>query len=254
MLMPFSSQILLCPCPCPHAVLHVLPRSLSGIPIHHSFPYSQTVAAALGPPNGPLMGFLVLKELAEQLSDTQFQEVDAVFGGGHLVFGAAGGNHAGGPDSSDGDESEGSGSEAGSDDFGGSLGEEGAGDDAASSEGGVDVGGAAGSGVGCMEPGVLALVVQGPVVACIDSLGNILLRDYTAGVPGPEVLCRFCASPAQHAAASSGGGFGGGEAAGGSSASAAVGTGGEEFAERGTTPEAPAAAAEQLSKLKFWRQ
>jgi hypothetical protein len=86
------------------------------------------------------------------------------------------------------------------------------------------------SGQGCIEPGVLALAVQGPMVACVDSMGNFLLRDFTAGVPGPELL-RKCAVPKAAAAAGSAEG-----PAGGCDAASA------------------ADVAQQLLHLKFWQK
>jgi hypothetical protein len=87
------------------------------------------------------------------------------------------------------------------------------------------------SGQGCVEPGVLALAVQGPMVACVDSMGNFLLRDFTAGVPGPSLLRKFAGSGAAAAAASGSGGLAG-----------------------GSEGVSAAEVAQQLSHLKFWQK
>lgn len=42
------------------------------------------------------------------------------------------------------------------------------------------------SSAGRIEPGVTAMAVQGGVIACVDALGNVLVRDFATGTPTAE--------------------------------------------------------------------
>ena len=273
--------------------------SLSGINLHPSYlPYkaaSQALSCNFGGAHE------AVQQLIDQLSDRQAEEAVAIRSG-EVLPGFAGHNHHADP--AEWDDS----SDAGSvDEVGGGFGatlhdlSDGYDDNESSSETSSDINGQAGSAVGmqgvvshsvaarrdggagrvssgegCIEPGVLALAVQGPVVGCIDSLGNYLLRDFSAGVPGPQALQSFAAHSASAGAAGAcvGAVDGVGAVGGGASAptgfngSAGVGSanvdverghsyqpvGSEAASTEGSTAAAAAAAAEQLSKLKFWRQ
>jgi hypothetical protein len=79
--------------------------------------------------------------------------------------------------------------------------------------------------------------VQGPVVACIDSLGNFMLRDHTIGLPGPGLVKAFAApGPAAVGNKQQDGGV------------VALGPG------SGTPDAAAGVAVEEMWRLKFWRQ
>jgi hypothetical protein len=124
---------------------------------------------------------------------------------------------------------------------------------------------------GCIEPGVLAVAVHGPVIACIDNLGSFWLRDFTAGVPCVGLLQSVAGAHADSDAAAvteraegvsavqtrptgSGSFWSGGSVAG---ATGSEGGRSEQqgrqaaSAERCTTEADVCYAAEQLSRLKF---
>lgn len=194
---------------------------LSGICLHPTAQPYLEAAAALGPLSG---ADLAIEALIDQLPEKQAAEADAI------LAGAAG---------SDSDADEGFATE---DYFWGGSGSYASSDAESGSTVSVEAAATAGSGrgsgstrwKGCIEPGVAALSVQGPVIACVDSLGNFLLRDFTAGSPRPELVQAF-AAPALAAGSKQ---LDGGAALG-------PGSG---------TPEAAAAAVEEMSHLKFWRQ
>jgi hypothetical protein len=45
--------------------------------------------------------------------------------------------------------------------------------------------------VGRIEPGVIAMAVQGGVIACVDALGNVLIRDFATGTPTLEQVRQY---------------------------------------------------------------
>jgi len=47
------------------------------------------------------------------------------------------------------------------------------------------------SSAGRIEPGVTAMAVQGGVIACVDALGNVLVRDFATGTPTAEQVQQF---------------------------------------------------------------
>lgn len=172
---------------------------------------------------------LAIEALIDQLPEKQAAEAEAILAGDTPP-----------PAGSDSDADEGSASEGVF--WGGSASSASSEAESGSTEA-VEAAATAGSGrgsgstrwKGCIEPGVAALSVQDPVIACVDSLGNFLLRDFTAGLPRPELVQAFAApSPAAGSKLLDGG--------------AALGPG------SGTTGAAAAAAVEEMSRLKFWRQ
>jgi len=100
----------------------------------------------------------------------------------------------------------------------------------------------------CVEPGVLAMDTSGPILACIDTLGNLLLRDYTSGMPSMELV-------RQHGACNSSG-MTDQPASCSNKAEGVVcgGTGQEGCAlTPAAEPESREDVAGQLAMLKFWR-
>uniref|UniRef100_A0A383W1I9 Uncharacterized protein n=1 Tax=Tetradesmus obliquus TaxID=3088 RepID=A0A383W1I9_TETOB len=121
----------------------------------------------------------------------------------------------------------------------------------------------AGSGVssswGRLEPGAVAVAAAGPVLATVDTLGNILLRDFRRGHPRPHHMQPYCssitaASTESEAISSSSTGV--------SSSSNAVGVAGQPRAAAAAAAAEAAAAVvaggavqvgEPQPSYKFWR-
>lgn len=110
-----------------------------------------------------------------------------------------------------------------------------------------------------LEPGVMALAVKGGAIVCVDTLGNVLVRDFATGTPTPQQLQQHISgrSRAGSADAAGGGGGGGGSCGGGiaggggGSSSGGGGGGGGSGQPPLTTGGLDAHDSALLSK--FWR-
>lgn len=235
-------MFVLCVCVC---CCHVCPHSLSGIHCRESRAPDRAAALALDCAVGA--GHMAVRELLSALPSKQRAKADAFFTGMHE-------DDAG----SDGD-----GSELSEllEDLLGIAGEDSDGHESvgdSESEESVDGAGAAGfrragtdidNGVeDCVEPGVLAMATTGPILACIDTLGNLLLSDYTSGMPSTELV-------RQHGACNSFGVTGQPASCRNEAESVVYGGMGQEGSVLNAAAE-PAPTediAGQLARLKFWR-
>jgi hypothetical protein len=108
---------------------------------------------------------------------------------------------------------------------------------------GAAAGSSSRSSMGRIEPGVLAMSVRGGMLACVDTLGNVLVRDFATGT-AEQVQRIIVTNPGQEAAGRAPDGR---DAAAGGAGSDAAGAAG------GTMSQQQGDEGGDIPASKFWR-